>query len=71
MLNIFQATNKCSFPTANVSLSNPLLPGERYAVSLDLELPTSQSNRDAGMFVVCAEVVDQEGRGVMEQPACR
>ena len=53
-----------------VPLSGLLL-GERYSISLDLSLPSSETNRAAGMFVACAEVKDAEGEVITTAPACR
>lgn len=53
----------CTFPSAHVQLTRRqqlLMVGQRYGVSVELELPESEANRDQGMFLVCVELTSAD-----------
>jgi len=35
--------------------------GQKYAVTVELEMPESDANRDQGMFLVCIELSSRDG----------
>jgi len=54
----------CSFPTAHVQLSKSFatfMIGQPYEISLVLDVPESEVNRQLGMFMVCGELVGRNG----------
>ncbi|XP_046490832.1 seipin isoform X3 [Neodiprion pinetum] len=62
----------CSFPSAHVQLTKKqqlLMVGQPYKVNLHLEMPESPTNRELGMFMVCAQLRDRDG--VLVGNACR
>ncbi|CAK9804464.1 Seipin [Anthophora quadrimaculata] len=62
----------CSFPSAYVQLTSKqelLMVGQPYKVNLHLEMPESPTNKELGMFMVCAELRTREG--VLMEQACR
>ncbi|KAK9510164.1 hypothetical protein O3M35_005005 [Rhynocoris fuscipes] len=62
----------CSFPSAHVQLtkSNQLLMvGQPYRITLVLELPESERNKNLGMFLVCAHLSSKGG--VTVSHSCR
>ncbi|XP_046627994.1 seipin isoform X3 [Neodiprion virginianus] len=62
----------CSFPSAHVQLTKKqhlLMVGQPYKVNLHLEMPESPTNRELGMFMVCAQLRDRDG--VLVENACR
>lgn len=53
----------CSFPQAHVTLTTKqqlLMVGQPYRVLVKIEMPESPTNRNLGMFMVCAELRDQD-----------
>ncbi|KAL3284779.1 hypothetical protein HHI36_018922 [Cryptolaemus montrouzieri] len=55
----------CSFPSGTVQLNQKqqlLMAGQPYKVFLDLEMPESPTNRDLGMFMVCADFHGNDGK---------
>lgn len=53
----------CSFPQAHVTLTTKqqlLMVGQPYRVLVKIEMPESPTNRNLGMFMVCAEMRDQD-----------
>ena len=73
-------TERCSFLEATVDFQeekkpvgqeNYLLPGQTYTISLDLELPTDETNRKTGMFVTCLKLEAANGRILNKDDTCR
>ncbi|XP_077283741.1 lipid droplet biogenesis associated protein seipin [Arctopsyche grandis] len=62
----------CSYPSAHVRLTKRqqlLMVGQAYRISIDLDVPESQVNKDLGMFMCCAEL-RARGGGLVSS-ACR
>ncbi|XP_046751449.1 seipin [Diprion similis] len=62
----------CSFPSAHVQLTKKqqlLMVGQPYKVNLHMEMPESPTNKELGMFMVCAQLRDRDG--VLVGNACR
>ncbi|XP_044253786.1 seipin [Tribolium madens] len=62
----------CSFPSAHIKLTERqrlLMLGQPYKIHLDLEMPESPTNRDLGMFMVCADFVGSDGKTLIN--SCR
>ncbi|XP_059047922.1 seipin [Achroia grisella] len=62
----------CSFPSAHVQLtrrSQMLMSGQSYRIKLVLDMPESQTNKDLGMFMVCAQM--RAKGGVLVSSSCR
>ncbi|KAB0803570.1 hypothetical protein PPYR_00540 [Photinus pyralis] len=54
----------CSFPSAHIQLTKRqqlLMYGQPYKIHLELEMPESRTNRELGMFMVCADFRGQDG----------
>ncbi|XP_075212962.1 lipid droplet biogenesis associated protein seipin isoform X2 [Lycorma delicatula] len=67
-----EGVGMCSFPSAHVQLTKfqqLLMIGQTYRIFLKLEMPESQTNKDLGMFMVCAQLADKDG--LMVSQACR
>lgn len=63
---------KCGFLNASLSLSerNPILmTGQQYMLTLSLEMPESEVNRNLGMFMTCAQLLS--GGQQLVRSACR
>ncbi|XP_044747806.1 seipin [Coccinella septempunctata] len=55
----------CSFPSGSVHFNQKqqsLMGGQPYKVFLELEMPESPTNKDLGMFMVCADFHSTDGR---------
>ncbi|RZC42785.1 seipin, partial [Asbolus verrucosus] len=55
----------CSFPSAHIKLTERqrlLMLGQPYKIHLDLEMPESPTNKDLGMFMVCADFHGSDGK---------
>ncbi|KAJ3662423.1 hypothetical protein Zmor_006773 [Zophobas morio] len=55
----------CSFPSAHIKLTERqrlLMLGQPYKIHLDLEMPESPTNKDLGMFMVCADFLSGSGK---------
>ncbi len=69
--------SRCSFPKASVDFRRgqaaTFLPGQKYTVSLELEMPRTKKNLDAGMFMVCLNMRREENGHSVEKKAeqCR
>lgn len=60
-----EAKGVCSFPSAHVLLTKRqqlLMYGQPYKVHLNLELPESPTNKELGMFMVCADFRGKDGK---------
>lgn len=54
----------CSFPSAHIQLTKRqqlLMYGQPYKIHLEMEVPETQTNRELGMFMVCADFRGQDG----------
>lgn len=54
---------KCGFLNGSIQLGNPppvLLTDQKYSLSLELEMPESNINRDLGMFMTCAQILSKD-----------
>ena len=54
---------KCGFLNGSIQLGNPppvLLTDQEYSLSLELEMPESNINRDLGMFMTCAQILSKD-----------
>lgn len=63
---------KCGFLNATIQMSdrNPvLMTGQSYTVSLSLEMPESEVNKNLGMFMSCAQLLSRESK--VSKSACR
>nr|XP_018900580.1 PREDICTED: seipin [Bemisia tabaci] len=57
-----EAKGICSFPNAHVQLTKRqqmLMVGQAYKIYINLEMPESPANKELGMFMVCALMVDK------------
>jgi len=59
---------RCSFPSANLSLSRnqKLHQGQTYSISLRLEIPDSPVNENHGMFMTCLKISSASGDQIGE-----
>jgi len=59
---------RCSFPSANLSLSRnqKLHQGQTYSISLRLEIPDSPVNENHGMFMTCLKISSATGDQIGE-----
>ncbi len=65
-----KAWPRCSYLNASTALkSNRLMSGQAYALSVHIRLPDSPRNREAGMFMTCAELVAMDGASLRR--ACK
>uniref|UniRef100_A0A0A9YH79 Seipin n=2 Tax=Lygus hesperus TaxID=30085 RepID=A0A0A9YH79_LYGHE len=62
----------CGFPKAHVQLTrynSLLMVGQPYKITVMMELPESESNKQLGMFMVCGQMVGKGGASVAH--SCR
>ncbi|KAF6214473.1 hypothetical protein GE061_009216 [Apolygus lucorum] len=62
----------CGFPKAHVQLTrynSLLMVGQPYKITVTMELPESESNKQLGMFMVCGQMVGKGGASVAH--SCR
>lgn len=62
----------CSFPQAHVLLTKKqqlLMVGQPYRITVNIDMPESEQNKQLGMFMVCAEMRDHGTQ--LRNHACR
>jgi len=57
----------CSYPNASIELRNKnirLMAGQRYSISLKLEVPDSTNNQELGMFMSCLHLIGKSNKNL-------
>ena len=65
---------RCSFLKASVDIpqdDHSLTLGNSYSISLDLELPTDDMNKKAGMFIICLKLENADGIEFSKEASCQ
>jgi len=65
---------RCSFLKASVEIpqdDHSLTLGQSYSISLDLELPTDDMNKKAGMFIICLKLENADGIEFSKEASCQ